>query len=58
MEECVWRENEGIWETDCGEKFVINDQTPFSKDILFCCFCGKRVVQFLQEVEYDEAMVW
>ena len=46
MEECAWREDEGVWETDCGETFVLNDGTPYENGMRFCCFCGKGIAQF------------
>jgi hypothetical protein len=49
MGECAWREDEGVWGADCGHEFVINDGTPEENDMKFCCFCGKRIVQFPQE---------
>ena len=51
MEECAWREDEGVWETDCGGAFVIDDGTPFDNNMKCCCFCGKNIVQFPQEGE-------
>ena len=49
MEECAWREADGLWETDCRQEFVINDGKPSDNKMEFCCFCGKHIVQFPQE---------
>ena len=49
MEECVWREEDGYWDTDCGHVFVINEGTPKENDMQFCCCCGKCIVQFPEE---------
>jgi hypothetical protein len=49
MEECAWREDEGYWETDCGNEFAVNEGTPEENRMKFCCFCGKHIVQFPRE---------
>jgi hypothetical protein len=43
---CTWHEdeNDGCWDTDCGEAFVLNDGTPESNHMKFCCYCGKPLV--------------
>jgi hypothetical protein len=41
---CKWVEDEeGYYETKCGHYFVINDGTPSENDMVFCCYCGKKI---------------
>lgn len=48
---CVWTENEdGYWETKCGEEFILETGTPKENEMKFCCFCGKK----LKQVVYKE----
>jgi len=49
MEECTWVEDDGEWSTDCKHDFVLNEGTPEENDMIFCCFCGKRLAQFPEE---------
>jgi hypothetical protein len=47
---CRWEENEeSIWDTACGEKFVLNDGTPHDNGMIYCPYCGKTlyVVKFV-----------
>ena len=52
--ECAWREEEGVWSTDCNHAFEIFDGTPEENDMKFCCYCGKKIVQFPE----DEQECW
>ena len=49
MEECAWREDQSDWETDCGNRFTLFDGTPLENGMVYCCFCGKCIVQFPEE---------
>lgn len=43
-ETCGWAYDEdGIWQTDCGESFVLMEGTPEDNDFRFCCYCGKNL---------------
>lgn len=43
---CVWNEDDnGTWDTACGETFVFNEGTPADNKMLFCCYCGKPLKQ-------------
>lgn len=45
---CNWRETSedwGIWESDCGNSFCINDGTPSENGFKFCCYCGKPLTE-------------
>jgi hypothetical protein len=47
---CIWKEDdEGIWETTCGEAFTIIEGTPGGNDMEYCCYCGKP----LEEVKFE-----
>ena len=49
--ECGWThttsiiEDEGIWETLCGNAFTFVEGTPQDNKIKFCCYCGRPIVQ-------------
>jgi len=58
---CYWKEDktdEGVWDTSCGERFVIFDGTPNENKMAYCPYCGcvleeKEVaaeIETLQEV--------
>ena len=48
---CKWTEDDcGVWETDCGHLYEINEGTPKSNEMRFCCYCGGALVQ----LEYEE----
>lgn len=50
-DECTWTEDEdGNWDTACGDKFVFIDGPPSANGCKFCCYCGKP----LNEVRYVE----
>lgn len=54
MTACVWRENQdGYWETGCGNVFVLGDGTPPENKMVYCCYCGAP----LQELLYQEPLV-
>ena len=45
---CKWAEDEdGIWQTDCGNSFVLNNDTPAKNSMQFCCYCGCKLKQVL-----------
>lgn len=44
---CRWTEDEyegGAWDTDCGQRFCIEDGTPEQNDMKFCCYCGHKIL--------------
>ena len=58
MNECVWTEDaypdgEVVWETGCGETFVINDGTPEQNHFRFCTYCGKPLKQVEHQPEKE-----
>ena len=51
---CVWvREIGGdrdiLWNTSCGDIFVIMNGTPEENGMQFCCYCGQRIVTVIKE---------
>ncbi len=50
--ECRWSQNEdGYYDTACGQAFVMESGTPIDNGMHYCCYCGKRLV----EVPYSDA---
>ncbi len=53
--ECGWThttsiiEDEGIWETLCGNAFMFVEGTPQDNKIKFCCYCGRPIIQIEEE---------
>jgi hypothetical protein len=44
--DCIWTENEdGIYETSCGNAFEFMEGTPERNHIRFCPYCGKVLRQ-------------
>ena len=49
-ETCEWvTDDEGVWDTECGNRFEIIDGTPRENQLHWCPYCGKS----LQEVRKD-----
>jgi hypothetical protein len=47
---CRWTEDEdGVYDTDCGNKFMFTDDGPVANKMRFCGYCGKP----LKEVKFD-----
>lgn len=43
---CEWSENEnGAWDTGCGNCFELTDGTPHYNDMHFCPYCGENIVE-------------
>lgn len=41
---CQWREDEdGNWETACGELFFFTEGGPAENGFLFCPYCGSNL---------------
>lgn len=51
-EKCEWTQDvDGSWDTECGNKFCIEEGTPKDNEMLFCCYCGAALfVEAAQEV--------
>jgi hypothetical protein len=50
---CHWtpmfNDQEGAWETQCGDAFWINDGTPEENKMSFCPYCGGALLQEKQD---------
>ena len=41
---CTWIENEdGVYETNCGNLFAFNDGPPSENGFEFCPYCGREL---------------
>lgn len=41
---CHWQEDEeGNWESDCGETFIFTDEGPQENNFCFCPYCGGKM---------------
>jgi len=40
---CLWKGDDGTYETSCGQAFTIIDGTPADNDMRFCTYCGKPI---------------
>jgi hypothetical protein len=39
---CAWgADDDGIYETECGNAFQLNDGTPADNNMVYCCYCGR-----------------
>lgn len=39
---CAWSENDdGVYETECGNAFELNDGAPADNNMAYCCYCGR-----------------
>jgi len=49
-ETCKWTYDEnGAWDTECGNRFEITEGTPHENNMHFCAFCGKRLEEILAD---------
>ena len=54
LAQCRWsQDDEGSYDTDCGEKFTFIDDGP--DGMKFCCYCGKPLIDvpWVEEAEPD-----
>jgi hypothetical protein len=54
---CKWKQDEdGNWETSCGEIHVLIDGTPTDNKMSYCCYCGCKIkeVPFEQPTKKEE----
>jgi len=43
-ETCKWvLDEDGAWDTECGNRFEVTEGTPHGNNMFFCAFCGKRL---------------
>ena len=49
-ETCEWvADDDGVWDTECGNRFEVIEGTPRENQMYWCPYCGKS----LQEVRKD-----
>ena len=42
--QCTWTQDEdGVFDTSCGERFNLDSGTPSENGFGFCCYCGNRL---------------
>lgn len=52
---CTWSQDgagEVAWDTSCHGRFLLNEGTPHENSMVFCCYCGKSLIEDLA-VEED-----
>lgn len=57
--DCNWKQDEdGVWETECGESFELNEGSPHDNGFRFCMYCGMPLVEkfFEWDGTYDESI--
>jgi hypothetical protein len=45
---CTWTqvdEDSELWETECGESFYLESNSPNEGGLKFCCYCGKSLAE-------------
>ena len=43
---CTWEEDQdGNWQTDCGNSFCLDSGTPLENGMKFCAYCGKTLLE-------------
>ena len=56
--DCNWTQTDcdtDLWEADCGMSFMIDEGKPSENNMVFCCKCGKPLVEHLwQDEEIDD----
>lgn len=54
---CQWTQEEnpdyGIWETECGHSFVLDEGNPKENEMNYCPFCGRPLKQKLLSELFD-----
>lgn len=49
-ETCEWKQDDdGIWDTECGNRFEVMEGTQHENQMNYCPYCGKS----LREVKYE-----
>lgn len=43
---CQWaQDDDGIWQTECGNAFEIMNGTPKENEFNYCTYCGKELCE-------------
>ena len=41
-DKCEWtQDDDGVWDTECGERYEVTDGSPGENDMKYCPYCGK-----------------
>ena len=52
---CEWKEEEdGNYETRCGDMFILLEGTPKQNGINYCCYCGRGLIENLHRGHNDK----
>lgn len=57
IERCTWVEEDndnGTWETGCGNTFYFTDGGPTENEMVYCCYCGARLVEKRENPNEEE----
>ena len=41
--ECEWIDDDGTWESKCGNAFTFNDNGPIYNGFKYCPYCGNKL---------------
>lgn len=57
-ERCRWQQekedNSGVWHTDCGTDFWLDNGSPEDNKMVYCTYCGKKLRGIpYQQIEYE-----
>ena len=47
--ECHWRETEYSWSSECGFKWVLEDDGPAANGMHYCPKCGRKLIDDSEE---------
>jgi len=56
---CIWKDEQydpEDWETGCGEMWCLLTGTPEENRMKFCPYCGKKILQVIQDWDEDGDM--
>jgi hypothetical protein len=44
---CEWKNNgmDTLWDTSCGETFLLSEGTPLENGMRYCCYCGGKLYE-------------
>lgn len=52
---CKWQSDEdGVYETDCGNSFVFDTDNATDNGVRFCFYCGRQIIDIPYVGEADE----
>lgn len=45
---CHWHldgdaDSSEAWDTECGDRFILNEGTPADNKMAYCCYCGGKL---------------